>query len=92
MATAAYNDSRNAYYGGSDKKEYPSIWKPAIACFLLALILVFTPSSKTVYMIAASEIGEQIVTNKETTNMFSKVKVLLEDRLDDAIKQSKKGE
>lgn len=48
---------------------------------LFATIYLFTPSSRTVYMIAASEAGETVVTSPEAIEMMGNLKAIIKKRL-----------
>lgn len=55
-----------------------------ILCILFPLfttIALFAPSSKAIYLIAGSEIGEQIVTNPEAIEMFNDIKDIVKKEL-----------
>lgn len=45
------------------------------------LVVVFLPSSRTLYMIAASEVGETVVTNPETIEVFNDLKSIIKNKL-----------
>lgn len=48
-------------------------------------ILAFMPSSKTIYMIAASEAGETVVTSPEAKEMLDDLKSLIKRKLKEEI-------
>lgn len=52
-------------------------WLPL--CF--AFVSVFTPSSNTIYLIAASEAGETIVTSPEAKEVFDDLKTIIKSKL-----------
>lgn len=52
-------------------------WVPLV----FALIAVFTPSSNTIYLIAASEAGETIVTSPEAKEVFDDLKAIIKSKL-----------
>ncbi|MRX31896.1 hypothetical protein [Aminobacter sp. MDW-2] len=52
-----------------------------VVAFAGALVLVFTPSAKTIYMIAASEAGETVVTSPEAIEMMGDLKAIIKKRL-----------
>lgn len=49
------------------------------------LLSVFIPSKTTIYMIAASEIGETVVTSPEAQEMLGDLKSIIKKRLKDEI-------
>lgn len=58
----------------------------AIICAVVALILSASlPSQKTIYMIAASEAGETIVTSPEARDLFNDLKRLIQQKLRDEL-------
>ena len=44
-------------------------------------IALFSPSSSTVYMMAASEAGETIITNPEAREVFNDLKTIIKSKL-----------
>lgn len=75
--------------GGADGDVEPGSWKKPlrfswipIASGLFAAVL---PSSTTVYMIAASEAGEAIVTSQDGKEMLSDVQSLIRKKLKEAL-------
>jgi uncharacterized membrane protein required for colicin V production len=46
-----------------------------------ALVAVFSPSSNTIYLIAASEAGETIVTSPEAREVFNDLKTIIKSKL-----------
>jgi hypothetical protein len=68
-----------AYWGDNQHKKQPiksSILLPFIPLLFL-MISIITPSSKTVYMIAGSEAGEQVVNSEEGKEILSNIKTIL---------------
>ena len=59
--------------------------KIACAAALCSLVAVLIPSSKTVYMIAASEAGETIVTSPEAKEMLSDLRGLIRRKLKEEV-------
>jgi len=53
----------------------------ALAGFLSILV----PNKDTLYMIAASEVGEMVITSPENQEVFGKVRTLINTKLDEAI-------
>lgn len=53
------------------------VWVPALA----AIVTMFVPSTSTVYMIAASEAGETVVTSPEAIEMMGDLKAIIKKRL-----------
>lgn len=46
-----------------------------------AALLVFAPSKSTLYLIAASEVGETVVTSPDTIEIMSDLKAIIKKRL-----------
>jgi len=57
------------------------LWAPILAAFLAATL----PGSQTMYMIAASEAGEQIVTSPDAIEMMGDLKAIIKQRLKDEL-------
>lgn len=55
------------------------VWATFLIICGIALIVI--PSSKTIYMIAASEAGEQVVTSPEAVEMMGDLKAIIKKRL-----------
>lgn len=53
------------------------IWLPIVSGLVATLI----PSSQTIYLIAASEAGETVITNPETIEMMTDLKAIIKKRL-----------
>lgn len=53
----------------------------ALIAALFAAFYVITPSSRTIYMIAASEFGETVVTSPEAMEMMTDLKTIIKNRL-----------
>lgn len=67
----------------------PAIYVSAIWIFIMAVSLpisLLTPSSKTIYMIAASEAGETIVTSPEAREIFDDLKEVIKLKLKQELK------
>lgn len=62
-----------------------SLWKRQLAkawvLLIPAVLVTFVPSSKTIYLIAASEAGEAVVTNPDTIEMMGDLKAIIKKRL-----------
>lgn len=58
---------------------FTALW--AMLAVIGAAGLILTPSSKTIYMIAASEAGETIVTSPEAVEMMGDLKAIIKKRL-----------
>lgn len=52
---------------------------------LLIVLSMFVPSSRTLYLIAASEAGEAVVTNPDTIEMMGDLKAIIKKRLKDEL-------
>ena len=53
--------------------------------FVFSILWVFTPSSNTIYLIAASEAGETIVTSPEAKEVFSDLMTILKAKVKDQL-------
>lgn len=53
----------------------------ALACVVSVLLGAFIPSSNTIYLIAASEAGETIVTSPEAKEVFDDLKTIIKSKL-----------
>lgn len=54
---------------------------PAVLFFIFLPVSVFAPSSNAIYMIAASEAGETIVTSPEAREVFNDLKAIIKSKL-----------
>ncbi len=61
--------------------KYPAkfLWVPITMLFVAA----FAPSTQTIYMIAASEMGEEVVQSPEVADTMRRVKALIDKKLSD---------
>lgn len=66
---------------GDWKKPLVLLWIPAV----LAILLSLTPSARTIYMIAASEAGEAVVTSPDAIEMMGDLKAIIRKRLKDEL-------
>lgn len=70
-----------------------TIWKcikvVAIVFPILVLIKTLLPSKETMYMMAASELGETVVTSPDAVQVYDKVKKIINQELDDLVKKEK---
>lgn len=57
--------------------------------FVFALMAVLSPSSSTIYMIAASEAGETVVTSPEAKEIFSDLKSVIKSKLKEELGEDK---
>ena len=72
------------------QKSVRSLAKPLLIAGPIAfLVASFIPSSKTIYMIAASEVGETVVTSPESLEILGDVKALIKKRLKDELAPEK---
>lgn len=80
----AFND-KDEWQSGYDlqRKALRYVW----AVPVLVLLSVLTPSKTTIYMIAASEMGETVVTNPEANEIFDAMKARVKEYL--AIEEGK---
>tara|TARA_Y100000780_G_C13669839_1_gene411956 strand:- start:1038 stop:1394 length:357 start_codon:yes stop_codon:yes gene_type:complete len=62
---------------GTWTKPLGYLWIP-ILCFIL---ISFVPSKQTIYMIAASEVGETVVNNPQTQSMVNDLSSLIQKKL-----------
>lgn len=58
-------------HGPMDGFSRKGIW---VALFVCVFLAVFVPSSQTIYMIAASEVGEQVVNTPEAREVLDAVR------------------
>lgn len=59
-----------------------SYWRKCLIGFtVFYMIASFIPSERTIYMIAASEMGEEVI----NTDEFNKLRIILNDKLDELI-------
>lgn len=70
---------------GSYKKPLRFIWLPLVA----GLIASLTPSTKAVYLIAASEAGETVIKSPEAVEMFNDLKTIIRQKLKDEVSKEK---
>lgn len=56
-------------------------WPPIMAVFLFGFIMVLLPETKTVYLIASSELGETLITKPETQEIMQDVYDILRGKL-----------
>lgn len=68
---------------GSWKKPIKWVW----IVFLFASISALTPSASTVYMIAASEAGEAIVTSPDGEEMLGDLKQIIRQKIKKELKE-----
>lgn len=72
----------------AERTGYRPIWWTALwAAVMIAAstVAVFAPSSRTIYMIAASEAGEAVVTSPEAVEMMGDLKAIIKKRLKDEL-------
>lgn len=62
---------------GTWKKPLRFMWVPIVAGLIAALI----PSTRTLYMIAASEAGEAVVTSPDAIEMMGDLKAIIKQKL-----------
>lgn len=72
---------------GSWKKPFRYIWVPV----LFGLIGVVSPTAMTIYTIAASEAGEKIATNPQAQEMATDLGRLIQQKLDEALSDTGRG-
>jgi hypothetical protein len=85
-AMASYNRG-DAFYG--DKKEkferadkLNAMWKPFLkAAIIVGLVGAVTPSEKTIYAIAASEYGEEVLKTPEATKARQALNAWLDEQI-----------
>jgi hypothetical protein len=66
---------------GSQEKAASIVRRYAWLPLFLALIATCIPSTKTIYLIAASEAGEAVVTNPDAIEMMGDLKAIIKKRL-----------
>lgn len=82
---SVYNDhhERNT---DRDYRKHEIVWKKCLIIgFAMIIISNLIPTRQTMYMIAASEIGETVVLSPEMTETMGKVKTVIDLKLDDVI-------
>jgi hypothetical protein len=57
----------------------PSLWIGLVLCSVLFCLI---PSSETIYKIAASEIGETVVTSPEAKELYEDLKAIIKKQVD----------
>lgn len=72
---------------GDMAPETAASWRrlPAVLFFIFLPISVFAPSANAIYMIAASEAGETIVTSPEAREVFNDLKTIIKSKLKEQI-------
>lgn len=53
------------------------LYRAFIASFVLGTISMLMPSTRTLYLIAASEVGQQVATTPEAKEVFSEIRTSL---------------
>lgn len=85
LKVAVHNDSYDVRVDGN-YLTYKMIWyKWLIIGFVMIVISNFIPTKQTMYMIAASEIGETVILSPEMSDTMGKVKTFVDLQLDGAI-------
>jgi len=74
----------NAEFGG-EEGEWKKYIRYAWIVVAFALSAAVLPSTKTVYLIAASEAGEAVVTNPDAIEMMTDLKAIIKQRLKDEL-------
>lgn len=59
----------------------------AVLSFIVVLVSLLIPSSTTIYMIAASEMGEEVIKTPEVSETFSKLNEILQFKIHEAHKE-----
>ena len=60
--------------GETDMNQYPKLKPYFITCVVAIFISILIPDQKTIYMIAASEMGEAAVTTEAGQEVFNELK------------------
>jgi hypothetical protein len=74
---ASFDEAPKGYW----KKPFRYLWVTAI----FAVLATVTPSQTVIYMIAASEAGEEIASNPQAQEMASDLGRLIQQKLDEAL-------
>ena len=81
IMVTAFNAEYDKNLVGMWKKGLGYVWIPVV----LAIFAALMPSSSTVYLMASSEVGEQIVTSPENQEIFSDLKKVIKKKLADEL-------
>lgn len=68
---------------GTWTKPLGYLWIPILAFILIS----FVPSKQTIYMIAASEVGETVVNNPQTQEMVENLSELIQKKLKEQLEE-----
>jgi H+/Cl- antiporter ClcA len=74
---AGYNSDCGDGKRGDWKKSLKWLWVPTVA----AIVATIIPSQQAVYMIAASQFGEQVVTSPDAIEVMADLKAIIKKRL-----------
>lgn len=85
IVVAVHNDEVERKYDKAYRKHGFICIPWFIAGVFLMVVSSLVPSKQTMYMIAASEIGETVVLSPEMTETMGKVKTVVDMKLDDVI-------
>jgi hypothetical protein len=81
IAVCVLNNGINADFGTAEKGSWMRplrfLWVTAI----LAIVAAVMPTTRTIYMIAASEAGETVVTSPDAIEMMGDLKAIIKKRL-----------
>lgn len=80
----AYFASRFSEYDGYDKTKGPGLWViivPTILFIVTGSISILVPDKDTIYLIAGSEIGEQVVKSPEAQEMLQDIREVIKQQL-----------
>lgn len=85
--TIANHNHDNCYSMGDDRyRKYGIVRMSWLVVGLIMIVISnFIPSKQTMYMIAASEIGESVILSPEMNDTMGKVKTVVDLKLDDVI-------
>ena len=70
-----------------DKKGVNHVKKISAVILLLGFISVFTPSEKTIYLMAGASISQDIANSPKTTAAMEKVYKIVEKKLDSQLEE-----
>lgn len=88
-----HNIEHEYHHCDESSRKHGFVCKPWLIIGLVMIIISnFIPTKQTMYMIAASEIGETIVLSPEMTETMVKVKTVVDLKLDDVISELSNGE
>lgn len=77
IASVHNHDNRELRYNKGEEKDPKKFLPLGICGAVFALLLVFVPTQKTVYLIAGSELGETVITSPEMKEIYTDLRAIL---------------